>query len=189
MNLFYKNIICLLFPLTILSYNSQSQNSLNMGANLSAGNVGFPIDGKRGLGANLEYTRTISPNGVLRSYLGYDWFQYRSTVRNWRIIQDSVDVKGLGMSLIPIRLGYQHFVIANTGFVYAEAGLSHIVSKYEHPDISRNCFSYAIGMGYKIQSAKTQYFQISLYYNHNRVNEYSNNNYLSLRVAYGWSDL
>lgn len=107
-----------------------------------------------------------------------------------RVLQDSL--KGLGLngydiSLVPIRVGYQHFLFKNAAFVFAEAGLSHLFTPYKGWGTynSNTLFTYAIGTGYRFTLQQSQLVQLSFFYNHNNLSKYSNRNYFSIRAAYG----
>src|SRR5687768_9839419 len=109
--------------LLLLSGKSWSQSNMNFGVNAATGSKWFLPNGKRGLGASVEYVDMLLKHGTIRVNLGYDWFERRFPGVSETKKQDSIRVLGINgynISFIPIRIGYQHFLFKDAAFVYAE---------------------------------------------------------------------
>ena len=162
--------ICVYFVffLLVLSSTASTQTSLTVGPTVSSGTKSFPPNGRFGLGGSLEYTVPLSQQASFRLYAGYDRFEHNFTGIDQRVLQDSLYVLGINgydNSLVPLRVGYQHFILNDAAFVYAEAGFSHLFtpdkdwSKYN----SNNLFSYAIGTGYRFTLQQSRMVQFSFF--------------------------
>ncbi len=89
--------------------------------------------------------------------------------------------------MLPIRVGYQHFLYKNAAFLYGEAGMSvlHKPTLYQRSDLTRNLFTFAFGFGERFTIREKQVIQLSIFYNYNKLYKNRNLNYFSLRAAYG----
>lgn len=184
-----KMLLLFFLCISVLIPTSLAQNVLNFGTNISSGSRLFPLNGRLGLGASLEYTHKVFKNGHLRGYLAYDRFAHKVVGRDPRVVQDSIlrmGIDGHYISFIPLRVGYQQFVFKDQLFLYAEGGMAYLCAGFGNWDPI--FFTCAIGTGYRITVQKSNHLQFSLLYNRNRINAYNfKRNYLTARVAYGLS--
>ncbi len=181
---------CLVFPLLLFFHAAWTQSSISVGPSISSGTKSFPPNGRIGFGGSVEYTTYLLKNGSLRLYAGYDHFAHNFPKLDPRVLQDSIRVIGIygyDISLIPIRVGYQQCLYKDAAFVYAEAGISHLLTKYKDWSTfnSNNLFTFALGTGFKFTFQQSHVIQLSIFYNYNRLDAYRNLNYMSLSVAYG----
>jgi hypothetical protein len=180
----------LAFFLLVLSGSGWTQSSLTIGPTVSSGTKSFPLNGRFGYVGSLQYSLTLTKQSSIRLYTGYDRFEHNFPGIDPTVIRDSVPILGINgydISLMPLRTGYQHYLFKDAVFVYAEAELSRLFTRYKDWSIdnSNNLFTYAIGTGYNLAVQQSSLLQLSLSYNYNRLNKYSNRNYLSLRAGYG----
>ena len=185
-----KTGFCKMILLFLFQYNLLAQNSLSIGPEISSRTKSFPVNGGLGFGGSLEYVCHKFKHGGIRSYAGYGWFAHRFPNIDPRVIQDSIahmGINGYDVSILPIRIGYQHFLYKDAAYVYAEAGVSLMQTKYKslNSNYSTNLFTYAIGSGYRFALSRPSMLQLSFSYNYNKLNKYSNRNYFCLRAAYG----
>jgi hypothetical protein len=190
MKLCKASCIYFIFFLLVLSGTAWTQSSFTVGPTVSSGTKLFPLNGRTGLGVSLEYAAPLSKQGSIRLYAGYDRFEHNFKGIDARVLQDSIvkmGINGYDVSFVPLRVGYMHFLLTNAAFVYVEAGVSHLFTPYKDWSTyhSNKLFTYAIGTGYSFTVQQSRLVQVSFFYNHNRLNEYSNRNYFSLRAAYG----
>jgi hypothetical protein len=158
-----------------------SQSSINVGFNLSNGGKTFLKNGKLGLGASGEFFQSIYSGGGVRAYVAYDWFHHKISD------PDSIlrlGIQGQSLSFVPIRIGFQQFLMEKKVFVYADAGYFRILSKSNYLFIHGG-FSYSLSAGYKFILDNNYFVQISALYNVNRLRQHWTYNYLTFRLAFG----
>lgn len=185
----FKNFKLYLLLIFILTQNiSWSQNFISIGPAISSGSSSFPINGRLGFGGSIEFVHSISVHGGVRLYAGYDYFKNRFPKSGSQDSLLRLEAAGYGTNtLLPIRVGYQHFLYKNIAFLYGEAGMSvlHRSTLYQRSDLTKNLFTYAFGFGQRFTILKKQVIQLSISYNYNKLYENRNLNYFSLRAAYG----
>lgn len=180
----------LIFFLLLFCHAGWTQSSINIGTAISSGTKSLPPNGRLGLGGSIEYSGHLFKGANIRGYIGYDYFAHNFPKLDTRLLQDTIAVLGIygyAISLMPIRIGYEQYVFKEAAFVYAEVGISHLFpqDKYRSTGNASNLFSFTVGTGYRLHFQQSHIVQFSLFYNHNRLNEYRNLNYTSLRAAYG----
>lgn len=167
---------------------SFAQSAINFEANVSSGSKYFMENGKRGFGAGISLEKHVFRQGALRGFVGFDWFERRWTADiTGPHRQDSIKVLGLfgyDISFLPVRFGYEQYVLKNTGFLSAEAGMAKMFSRYDKAN-AKYTFTYAVGAGYKFPVNEKNYLQLATFYNFNKVYRFLNLNYISLRLSYG----
>ena len=175
--------------LVLQSSEVWSQSSINITATVNNGTKTFPANGRFGLGGTIEYSHHLFQNSNIRASVGYDNFAHNFHGLNYQILQDTLALLGFyghTISLMPIRIGYEHCIINNALIVYAEGGVSYLFQhgKYYNNNNTGTLFSFAIGTGYRLAIQQLHVVQFSLLYNYNRLNKYRNLNYISFRVGY-----
>lgn len=181
-----RNYLILIFIL--IQYAAWTQNFISIGPVISSGSKSFPINGRLGAGGSIEYARNISAQGAVRFYMAYDYFKHRFSGSGSEDSLLMLEKVGLGTNtLLPVRVGYQHFLYKNVAFLYAEAGMSvlHRPTLYNRSNFTKTLFTYAIGLGQRFNFPKQQVIQLSVFYNYNRLYSNRNLNYFSFRAAYG----
>jgi hypothetical protein len=172
-----------------MHYKSGAQSSIVLGPQISNGTKSFPTNGKLGLGGSVEYVKQIFKKAGIRFNAGFDGFKQRFPYVDNRTVQDSILVagfKGYSSGYLPIRIGFEYFIFDGAAFIYSDAGITELVTKYKNPELSKNLFSYAIGTGYRINVLQSHFIQLSLLYNHNDLNKFGNRNYFTLKFGYGF---
>ncbi len=125
---------CLVFALLLFSHAAWTQSSISIGPSISSGTKSFPPNGRLGLGGSVEYAGYLFKGGAIRVYTSYDHFAHNFPKLDHRLLQDTIrkmGIYGYAISLIPIRVGYQQYLYKDAAFVYAEAGISHLLTKYK----------------------------------------------------------
>lgn len=189
MNLSKVFRILLIFLPLVIQYKSWAQSSIVIGPQISYGTKSFPANGKLGLGGSVEYVQQIFKKGGIRFNAGFDGFNQRFPNVDYRTIQDSILVagfKGYSSGYLPIRIGFEYLLFDGAAFIYSDAGITELITKYKNPGLSKSLFSYAIGTGYRIKSQQSHFIQVSLYYNHNDLNKFGNRDYFSVKFGYGF---
>lgn len=121
--------------------------------------------------------------------MGYDYFKNRYPKSASEDSLFKLEASGRGTdTLLPVRVGYEHFLYKNAAFLYGEAGVAvlHRPTRYHRSDFTKNLFTYAFGFGYRLSVHEKQVIQLSIHYNYNRLFENRNLNYFSVRAAYGF---
>lgn len=188
MNSYKKFRIYLILFFILIPYKSRTPNFISIGPAISAGSKSFPINGQLGLGGSIEYVRSISAHGAVRLYAGYDYFKHRFPESGSQDSLLNLEAAGYGTNtLLPIRIGYQHFLYKNVSFLYGEASMSvlHRPTLHKRADFTKNLFTYAFGFVQRFTIRQQQIIQLSIFYNYNRLYSNRNLNYFSLRAAYG----
>jgi hypothetical protein len=157
--------IYFLFIFLLLYYGIYAQTSLTAGAEITFGTKYSP---EYGLGGSLHIDTKVSQHVGIRAYTG--------------LIYYFSNFYGDNTFLIPIRLGISR-TIYKMLFIYGEAGLGFYEGRFiDHTDLS-----YALGAGYQIPfDEKTQFIELSAYFNSTRISSSSSYKWINIRVAYGF---
>lgn len=175
----------LLLMLSLITHKTIAQNSLSAGASISKGTNSFPLHNRFGLGATLLFRHQLSKQGSLRFSVSYDHFSHSTSGLTRYEISDSLLVFGKDRTIIPIRVGYDHYIWNNNLFVFAEVGFTQAVIQYYNNETLTG-YTYAFGLGYKCNLSKNAIIT-SAGYNGNHLTRYNypfNLNYINLKIAY-----
>src|SRR4051812_34601264 len=156
---------CFLFASLLVYFEINAQTSVTAGAEISFGTKYSP---KYGLGGNAHIDTKVSQHIGIRAYTGFIYYFSN-------LYDDNT-------FLIPIRLGIRRMIYKML-FIYGEAGLGI----YEGRFINHTDLSYAVGAGYQISfDDKTQFVELSAYFNSTRISSGSSYRWINIRVAYGF---
>jgi hypothetical protein len=159
-----KKLRILIFSILLYKY-SASQSSISLGPQLGFGtNLSNTTIG---IGGSLEYQYKFSRNLGITSYIGYDYFNGKSTGH---------------LSFLPVRIGLQRY-FSEMFFLSGTAGIASISPN--NGETNTTGFSYSLGAGYYVPFGSVkQFLQLALYFNSSKFT-YSTYNWLNIRVAYG----
>lgn len=166
-----------LFILTLSigkSLFSQVTHSLTIGPDLGLG-ANFGKAAKASVGGSVEYVAKISSKLGIRLSSGYNKFNDKYD-DGW-------------VSFLPFRAGIQGFIYEDLIFVFGEAGIANYKAS---TGTNKTGPSFAIGAGYRLPIANSQFIQLSSYFNFYRYKGDPpggdfNYTWFNFRAAYGLS--
>ncbi len=133
-------------------------------------------------GPTIEYQRSLNYSASLRIFTGLE-----GTDPGLAKLGPGDEVLYLNTYIaVPFRIGYQHFLIDDNFFVFAEPGI--VISDFPMSDVAmptRVNLSYALGAGYLLHFNKRSYLQATLSFNRNHYDDQFRFSWLSARLAYG----
>ncbi len=166
---------------TLILLSAFSQGSASIGFNLSGGANAFPKNGKFGLGPSLEYLFPLIHDSGVKAYAAYDWFHHNISDPD---SSQMSGVRGQSIALLPLRIGYQQFILPGRLYLTADVGYAKFISASSYKFTS-GLLSYAFGGGYRYHLEKKSFIQLSAFYNISRQNMIWSYDYMTARIAYG----
>jgi hypothetical protein len=163
-----------------------AQNALLFGVDVNGGTKSFPVNNRLGVGGKFAFRHQLGTHDDIRFSIGYDWFKHNTSGLSAYQLQDSLLKYGIDRVVIPVRVGYDRYLIKNALFAFAEGGFSQVVVQHVQNAIY-SAFSSAFGLGNAFRLSSKNAILASISYNSNRYPIYSYQtslNYFSLNLAY-----